>query len=257
MAKVLKIVSCYPYSEDRNPIHNSPTTYSDWEKCIRRLIKNEELVDYGVDMDIILYRLYKPGEDKDLGKEFIHSFKGKKIGVGKYGTRPRGTIKVIDFENVGKTGFNIIKHAVETNHKKYDYLTFEEDDVSICKSATNYLKLGIDQIKWSNNRGIVVFAPIRDEADDYPLHFGGFHGIMPMENLYKILDTFPDFASIKGKSELEICDWYIKGNGLTRNDIMNLVGFSNYPDNWEDFEIYHKDLTPYKTIGKYLYHIGK
>lgn len=257
MSKVLKIVCCYPYSEDRNDYHNSPTTYADWEKCIRRLIKNEELVDYGVDMDIILYRLYKPGEHKDLGKEFIHSFKGKKIGVGKYGTRARGTIKVIDYENVGRTGFNIIKHAVETNHKKYDYLTFEEDDVSICKSATNYLKLAIDQIKWSNNKGIVVFAPIKNATDQFPMHFGGFHGVMPMKNLYKILDSFPDFANLEGKSELEICDWYIKGNGLNREDIMNLVGFSNFPDNHSEFDNYADLLGDYKTIGKYLYHIGK
>ncbi len=257
MAKVLKIVSCYPYSEDRNAFHNSPTTYSDWEKCIRRLVKNEELVDYGVDVDMILYRLYKPGEDKDLGKEFINSFKGRKLGIGSYGTRPRGTIKVIEYENVGRTGFNIIKHAVETFHKKYDYLTFEEDDVSICRSAKNYLKQAIEQIEWSNKQNIVVFAPIRPADDRVPLHFGGFHGVMSMDKLYSIIESFPDFANLKTKSELEICDWYVKGHNLKRENIMNLFGFSNFPDNHSDFEIYAKDLEQYKTIGKYLYHIGK
>jgi len=236
--RVLKIIPAYPYVEDRIDTFGSPVEYADWVKCISNMVKSEQSVDPGVDMDIIVYRMYKLGTKFHVGADIIEPLDNTKIY--------RGTMRSIEVENTDITGFKIIHHAVSKFHDDYDYIIYQEDDIEILPTGKGYVKDAISQLK----KGCVAFSPIKQIPQ---LHFGGFFGLIPMVQLYRIIDKFPPLTL---KTELEINHWYVKYNRIDTRNMNELKGYDNFPANSGRLPTLYNDLGQFRVHGKQLYRLG-
>ena len=235
--RVLKVIPAYPYVEDRIDTFGSPIDYANWVKCIDNMVKSEQSVDPGVDMDVIVYRMYKVGTKYHTGADIIEPLDNTKLS--------RGVLRCAEIENTDITGFKIINHAVSKYHNDYDYLIYQEDDIAILPTGKGYVKAAISQ----KPKGCVAFSPIKQ----IPLHFGGFFGLVPMEQLYDIIDKFPP---LKLKNELEINHWYVKHNRLAMGDIVELKGYDNFPLNSARLPLLYKPISELRVFGKRLYRLG-
>ncbi|MBT7081852.1 MAG: hypothetical protein HN929_10360 [Chloroflexi bacterium] len=240
MARVLKIIPAYPYVEDRIDTFGSPVKYEDWVKCIDAIVESEQSVDPGIDMDILVYRMYKLGQKFAVGADVINQLDNTKIA--------RGTMRCVELENTDNTGFKIVAHAVSKFHNDYDYIIFQEDDISILPTGNGYVKAVVKQIE--SVKGCIAFAPIKIKPQ---LHFGGFFGLVPMNQLYHIIERFPP---LKLKTELEIIHWYVKYNRLAIGDIVEIEGYDNFPSNSGNLGHLYEPLEQFRVKGKQLYRVG-
>lgn len=153
-----KIISVYIGA--RRNMNNNLLTEQDCINFLKLQIDNEQNLNCGVPMDIIIVNNNTNHSDANA---FIDSLDGQKTVNGK--------IRVFHRPNIGGS-FGAFSYAYDMISSDYDFFLFNEDDIMI--TQPNYFKKAIELLENDSNIGFIAFSPISYHE---PYHCGGGFGV--------------------------------------------------------------------------------
>lgn len=166
-----KIISVY--IGPRRNMNNNLLNEQDCIDFLKLQIENEQKIDCGVPMDIIIVN---NDTNHEIANTFIDSLNNQDVVNGK--------IRVFHRPNIGGS-FGAFSYAYDKICNEYDFFLFNEDDIML--TDPGYFKKAIEILQSDDTVGFVAFSPISYHE---PYHCGGGFGVTSKRILELVKQRF-------------------------------------------------------------------